>query len=497
MAGQSDNIITRAGNTTQSLATLRTAEFPLQYEKAIFEKYGRPWLMTDELRLTGRARSGYVKTRILRAWEEGRLLNDVGIASMTTPDGSGVSTCTIADVDWEASTHAVYIRPGFTLLFAKSDGTKLNYRIDSITPGTGVTVPTFVVKPISSSEKLVSGDETYFAGKRLQVGGYVSTQESGFPMEGLTVPLYERDFYPVILKEKFGIGGGQLALEKYQQVLGNGRTLLSENTFNSQFLLDYAEENAVMFGQVSDLSVTDTTRWTSSTQTATLTGTKGIYKWIESDGGILPWDGNTFGQADMYDMTDYLRSQNVAASVVNIYQGSQLARAVEASALDFVAATSGGTDFCRMVDQSYKGILSEPTVNGDFDKAKDYVLKLGGFRLIDLEGTTFQFKTMKCFSDPKTYKNSNMEYEALVIPMTDVKSYNINGELEMIPNVVIKYLNNNGEDRTRVVGNFNGMTGIVQYPIISQIDAHETCYLTEFLVEVMNANQLMLVRKNA
>lgn len=493
MAGQNNNLLTVAGNTTQALATLRTAEFPLRYEHAIFQKYGRPWLLTDEFRLSGR--TGKVDTRYLRAWEEGHLINDVGIASMTTPS-SGISTCTIADSDWENNTHKVYIRQGFSLLFPKADGTKLLYYIDSITPGSGATVPTFVIKPVNTSQELQAGDETYFAGKRIQVGGYISAQETGFPIEGITVPLYERDFQPIIVKEKTGLGGGQVAQTKYQQILGDGRMLLDESTYNTQFLFDYAEEFHFMFGNTSDLSVTDSTNWSSSNNAKTLTGTKGLYRWIEDLGGKQPWDGNTFGQADFYAITDYLRSQNVAASVVNIYQGSMLARAIEASSIDFVAATSGGTDFTRIVSESYKSIVNDPEFKGDFDAAKQYVLSIGGFRILNLEGTSFQLKTMKSFSDPMTYKNAGMEYEALVIPMTDVRKYDINGKLDMVPNVAIKYLNENGEDRTRVIGVFNGMTGL-SYPILSQIDAYETCYLSEFMVEVMNANQLMLIRKES
>jgi len=83
-------------------------------------------------------------------------------------------------------------------------------------------------------------------------------------------------------------------------------------------------------------------------------------------------------------------------------------------------------------------------------------------------------------------KNNDME-------VSDSYGYSA-GDKVKIPNVVLGYLNNNGENRTRMISQVGGVNGM-GLPVVDQFDDVRLFIKSEFMLIVNLPNQMMKIVK--
>ncbi len=122
-------------------------------------------------------------------------------------------------------------------------------------------------------------------------------------------------------------------------------------------------------------------------------------------------------------------------------------------------------------------------------------------------GITHQLCEVVSFDNANTYGvlDSYFRDAALVIPkslatvkadgmdVSDMYGYSA-GDKVKIPNVVLGYLNNNGENRTRMIGPVGGVNGF-GYPFTNQYDKVEMFIKSEYMLIVNLANQMLKIVK--
>jgi len=202
--------------------------------------------------------------------------------------------------------------------------------------------------------------------------------------------------------------------------------------------------------------------------------TKGYWNHLDDDGMKQNYSGS-------YNVTDFdaikvmLESQGVYDTSVAYFMGSDLWLQVENSLLGFTKEFSQGTDLTKRMD--------EIGVN---------------YKYFQKNGLTFMMKELKNFSDVQTYaSNSKYHYRdaGMIIPMNKatVMKGDGNGGKFQIDSVTLGYLNNNGENRRRMVKSFSGMNG-VGLPATEGWDQIQYGMMSEFMLIVAQINQAIMVR---
>lgn len=477
------------GSYNGDWASIYDIEFEPQVWREWYEAYGKGFKVFDWLRIPGQTVN--VKARELtsftdQAVERAVLLDAGGIpysghsAGATRAIALAASEYLDADGTTETTPYlrvgdSVYIDPLFTnkdvptKWFVKTVGT---YNSGSPTDGSifpyDVTVA--LTADVTGSTYLMVGPNNSGIG-----GGQPGPRRSGAT---------SNTFYTAITAETAEIKGGLNAEKLYRNDMDkSGKSVLwSKAQIEAEFYHDSGMDKEIFLGQVNtnttNVVITD---GDSASQAAK--GTKGLWHHVEDSGMEQSYAG-AYDLAYFDQIKDYLRSQGVTDTTVATLAGSNLYKQIENTVLDYIKAYSGGSDLM-------KGYGSVGFNTREFQK----------------NGITHQLCEVVSFDNANTYGvlGGYFRDAALVIPkslatvsadgmMVDDMYGNSAGDKVKIPNVVLGYLNNNGENRTRMIGPVAGVNGF-NYPFTNQYDAVKLHIKSEYMLMVNLANQMLKIVK--
>lgn len=196
--------------------------------------------------------------------------------------------------------------------------------------------------------------------------------------------------------------------------------------------------------------------------------TKGLWNWGKEVGQPLDYAGG-WDMSYFYDVKDLFLAKNVVAREAMFALGTDLLRSIEESNLDWIREYSGGSNLMRSADEL--GIETSR---------------------VKVNGILFQLHELMSFGNPLRYGNQtyNFSKNGIIIPEGQERSSYL-GKEELHPNFMIGYLNNNGENRRKIINVLDGTTG--RSTPTSRFDTSETYALTEMAAIVLRPEQLITV----
>lgn len=456
--------------TLSSIASMHDFAFPDQVKNKLYQRYGKGFTLVQMFRNMGREFE--MKNDYISAHELGsvhRTITTDGASGGGAGAGNTV-TITLSAADIDAQT-AYYPRVGFTIYHLHTDNLMYALQITAISAD---SPPVLTLKPFDST--LTVGVGGIATGTELMIGGSAFAAGTGQP-EPTSTGLYERDFYTTIAKESMGFDGPELAKERWEgkQVGGKSR-IWSRAYADTEFLLDLAEDCNFLMGEENTNSITQTTvrNFVGAANTDAVRSGKGLWKWCDEVAGTLNYGTGDFNLFDLDQIPVYQRSQGVTDGVAMLCVGQGLDLKLENSGLEFVKEYSGGSDFTRVVQRAF---------GGSEQRALDV-----GFRMFTKGGITYVLKVVDTFSNPKLFGVSTypMNDSGFAFPVSNVKDKKSG---LTIPNVSIGNFSNNGVARKRVIGVVNGMTGMMEYPVMTANDTIDMYMLSQRAIIALGVNQ--------
>jgi len=477
------------GSYNADWGSIYDIEFEPQVWQEWYQAFGKGFQIFDWLTIIGQTTN--VKARQItsftdQAVERAILLDAGGIpfsghtAGAVRPIALAASEYLDADGTTETTPYlrvgdSVFIDPVFTnkdvptKWFVKTVGT---YNAGAPTDGTifpyDITVE--LTADVTASSYLMVGPNNSGIG-----GGQPGPRRSGAT---------SATFDTAITDETAEIKGGVNAEKLYRNDLDkSGKNVLwSKAQVETEFYHRSGMDKEIFLGQVN----TNTSNVTVSDRDANSVaarGTKGLWHHVEESGMEQSYAG-AYDLAYFDQIKEYLRSQGVTDTTVATLAGSNLYKQIENTVLDYIKAYSGGSD---LID-GYNSV---------------------GFNVQQFmkNGITHQLCEVVSFDNANTYGvlDSYFRDAALVIPkslatvkadgmdVSDMYGYSA-GDKVKIPNVVLGYLNNNGENRTRMVHPVAGVNGF-GYPAVDQYDDVKLYIKSEYMLIVNLANQMLKIVK--
>ena len=224
---------------------------------------------------------------------------------------------------------------------------------------------------------------------------------------------------------------------------------------------------------------------TTMTETSSFGGTPTV----KSGFGFIQW-ADQLAQAKYYttsyDIDDFddnkllLQSQGITSKMCSMLCGPQIFLDLENAGLEWIREYSGGTNLLEA--QKNLGITIASIKKAGIEY---YPVELGSFA----NPTTFGVNV----SDTYIY---NYPTSALIIPM-ESNQVKMNGKDVSIPSMTLGYVNNNGEDRSRVVGIEAGPNKVFPTQFVANDkDGWKVHMFTEVMVICTNVNRWIYVRKS-
>jgi hypothetical protein len=488
----SSNIITPVTSNTYGGAYNAAwgSIYDIEFEPQVWQKwhqaYGKGFLVFDWLQIPGqtvsvkaRNLSSFTDQAIERAALLGAAIAYSGHAAGATRDFK-LAAAEYLDADGATET-TPYVRRGDSLFidprytnkdvptkwFVKTVGA---YGSGTPTAGTIFPYDTTVqlTADVPTASYLMVGPNNHGVGT-----GQPSPRRSGATSD---------TFYTAITAETAEIKGGVNAEKLYRNDLDkSGRNVLwSKAQVEAEFLHRAGMDKEIFLGQVN--ANTSNNVLTDGSANQAVRGTKGLWHWVESDGMEQSY-ASSYDLAYFDQIKEYLRSQGVTDTKVAILAGSNLFKQIENTALDYIKAYSGGSDLmngygvgANIRSFTKNGITNELCEVVSFDNANSYGVLDNYFR----DAALVIPKSLA------TVKSGDIEVD-------DMYGYSA-GDKVKIPNVVLGYLNNNGENRTRMIGPVAGVNGF-GYPFTHQYDKVELFIKSEYMLIVNLANQMLKIVK--
>ena len=480
---------TYGGSYNAAWGSIYDIEFEPQVWQEWYQAYGKGFLLFDWIQVPGQTVSVKARTitsRTDQAIERAALLGTTGILTAGHAAGATrdfyLAASEYLDADGETAT-TPYVRVGDSIFidprYTNKDvptkwGVMTVGTYNAGTPTNGTIFPYDITVTISANVP---------AGSYVMVGPNNSGVGGGQPgprRSGTT----SSTFYTAITAETAEIKGGVNAEKLYRNDLDkSGRNVLwSKAQVEAEFLHRAGMDKEIFLGQVnsntSNLVVTD-----RDSASVAMRGTKGLWHHVEEDGMEQSYAA-AYDLAYFDQIKEYLRSQGVTDTAVAILAGSNLYKQIENTVLDYIKAYSGGSDLMA-------GYGSVGATVQEFKK----------------NGITNQLCEVVSFDNANSYGvlDNYFRDAGLVIPRSlatvsstgmDIADYygNSAGDKVKIPNVVLGYLNNNGENRTRMIHRVAGVNGFGE-PAVDQYDDIRLFIKSEYMLIVNLANQMLKIVK--
>ena len=408
-----------------------------------------------------------VKARSITVFEEGDIERTVKLAGAIEVGDAGGSIEFTIHTDDRDDAGGVPLRENFGVVIPaayQTSGEDRIYVVTDITTYVVTAVPLSADGTVTESQISVEVP----ANTRLKIHASYWGPGTGQP-EGTTFDLYERTYYNTIAKESMGFEGGMGAIETWLvETKGGDPGIYIKGQEQVEFLMNKQISDHLFLGELNDnAALVQTSQAGGSNKRYSALG---IWNHALASGQELTYSGGEITDDDMADVDDLLRSNNVTSTEVMFWYGPVLSRAVENMNLKFIKEYSGGTDL--MITPQKLGV---------------------NIKYLTRNGITFAFKPVGDFRNPNRLGGSAYTFpqKGLMYPVSEAK-VEFQGKTDVTPTFQIGYLNNKGEDRTRIVRFLDGMTGKERIAV-SQYDVSNLYMLSEFIPLVFKPNQLITV----
>lgn len=311
--------------------------------------------------------------------------------------------------------------------------------------------------------------QTFPADGYLQVGHTSYARGSGQPA-ARQFGFYSDSFKTAISKETIAMHGGVQAQEMYFDVKSEGRIKgkWGMHFAKADFALDKQQSTNIWQGEensnTSNLTETDV-----DSASGTIKGTQGMWLHAEDNGSDHEYV-DTFTVRDLDAVDDLFKATGVMTTEASILVGHKLYKQIQDSAHDYIQTYSGGTD-----------LLTDNMSKVGFTASK-----------WERSGIVYKLCNLAELSNNQTYganQKNFWNYAGLVIPSEQVtvddtssSIYNSEGRLGgkvTLANVSLGYLNNNQENRTRIVTDVAGVNGM-GFKATEQYDRSQLFMLSEY-----------------
>jgi hypothetical protein len=472
-----------SGAWTQAWQSIYSFELVPQIWKEVFYIYGNSFDLFEFLNLMGNTMN--IKGRNLKIFEQAAIEKPITLADIGTGVGiaTGAAGATISfkisTADYDTNNNPP-LRVGDSILIPRAYQTntakEYEYRVMSVS-GTTNTL-TFVAMPFNKAGTSFTAAQIATA---VPIGTKLAVTRDSYGTgtrqpSGTTYGSLQRTFYSGINKETFALEGGMLAQENYLDyaLKGGGSGLYNRAFLQAEFLLNKKINHSLWTGEFNDnTSLVDTNKYNES---VAILASRGLLEWMQ----LLAQKQNYFDKyevADLDDIKPLMINNGVTAQDVLFGVGDLLYRDIENGAYDFIKEFSK-TDIMTKINEvgvEFKGIRKQ------------------SFRYL--------VKEFANLSNPNTYGlssyNDVFRSMGFMIPMGENKVM-IGDEQQpaKLGNLMLGYLNDKGENRQRVMGVVNGMSG-QSAPVMNDYDAIEGYMLSENMLVATKVNQMVLINKTA
>jgi len=409
-----------------------------------------------------------VASDTLTVIEEGAILNYI-LSANAIPAGNANAalTITVAAIGTEylLAVGDVVLIPGeYVNSAASTSPAKYQVTADN---GAGV----YTLRALNTAYQITT--EVPAATNLMVTGGNYSAGSSGGNAKH--IGKFSRTFNTAIKKAAFLIEGSMQSTKRYTDTMKNGQPgVFSEASMIADFLLSSYISDELLVGVVP--SANSSVTMVNSNNTATVVrGTQGLWPALEARGMSQTYVGD-YAISDFDDLADGFESQGVLSKSATFAMGGGLYRGVENSGLDFIKEFSGGTDLMKTMGEM--GIE---------------------FRRIKKNGIDTTIVKLDTFSNPMTYGLAAYDWKnsGFIIPNEYVMVKDVAGGKALeLANLTLAYKNYNGENRRRVFGLLNGMSGQSNAPVVTRFDEVRGEFLTEFMLIANKVNQMIMVTKS-
>jgi hypothetical protein len=469
-----DNTIRVEGNYNNTWLGIHSAQLKPQYLPELYKTYGRDFDILDFLWMP--SRKGLVPARTMKLWEKGNIKATITLnGAISTGSANADVTFKIAAGDYDASGNPAVRVWQVVYIPQKYQPSGFNvpapYQIVSRSGSAGDY--TFTARPQVSGSQIAVEVPT---ATKLSLGPIQMAPGSG-AVTGTTQAHFERSFTTTILREHVGFEGGIISQKNWEPIYNeNGVQMgvFNKGLIDMEFLLDDQLNNYIFLGTTNDnASLVQTSQFGGSNKV--LSG-DGIWKSLDESGQQL-WYSGAFQNGDYVTAKNLMESQGVSTAEIIFPMGSKLFDDTDQADLDYIKEYSGGSDLLRnMTELGFQA------------------------QVVKRNGVSFYKTKLKSLSNP--FSLGNDEYElsnaGFMMPTTKAKvSVGSMNNQVALNNVELRFLGGDGEDRTRVLGQFDGMNGYKQFKPLTAYDGTTLDMLTEPMVIFTNINQCIQVRKEA
>jgi hypothetical protein len=410
-------------------------------------------------------------TRTPKIFEKLEWENTLKINAAITTGAAGADISIVVHTDDRDAYGNVPIKVGDGIVIPgqnEATGEDRVYVIHTYVAGTY----TATASPLSADGNTITESQISVeiaAATTLKIHAYYTGTGTGMPA-GKNNYRVQRSYQTQIIKASKVFEGGTQALKWYEVPSETGAT---SAWFEGQDELELEHrkmcDDALFLGEINDNSTL--TEASQAGGTNKRLATKGIWNWGIEKGQELNYAGGAWDFSYLYDYKDLALANNVVSREAMMLMGTDLMREVEQSGLDWISTYSGGSDLFKASD----------SIGYDV-------------RRILLNGITFQLQEIKSFGNTLRYGNKNYNFTkyGIIIPEGDGMA-TVGGKDEKHPSFQIGYLNNNGENRTKILGVQDGTTGRTPNGV-NLNDLSTTYAQTELAAIVLRPEQLVTIR---
>lgn len=410
----------------------------------LFSKYGKQFDVLDWLRLSGQEIA--LNRDSITSFSQGARQRPAKILSTVSSITSGVIAFGLASTEYDANGDT-HLRVGDSLMvpgyhFGKTYD--VQFRVTTVpTDGNSDGAAT-------AHESIDAFTQNIATNQYIQVSSNAHGRGTDQP-SAKSRGFYSQTFYTGIYKETVDFAGGVPAQELYFPIpdTKGGTGTYGMAIADGEFSLDSQISEALFGGNSNANSLTETDAWSAS---AAVRSTKGMWMWAEDNAQDHTYV-DSFTVKDIDAVDDLFKTTGVLCTSAMIGVGHKLYGQVQDAAHDYIAEYSGGTD-----------ILTEGMSKLGFTAAK-----------WNRRGIDYKLVNFAQLSNHQTYGANAQNfwtYAGLVIPDEQVtvedrqggiyNSTGMSGGKVTLPNVAVGYLQNNGEDRKRVIQQVSGVNGMGQ-----------------------------------
>lgn len=465
-----DDNIRVAGNYTAKWLSIHSDLLRPVYLPKIYKTYGRGFDFLDFLQMAGK--NGLVAGRTVSLWEQGNIKSTITLASaIAAGDVGGNVTFKINAANYDSNSNPVLRTNQIVYIPASYQpaGVRVpqSYQVTGDDANTGDL--TFTAKPFNNGNAQIATEIPI--GTVLSLGPIMYAPGMGLP-QSTTQAYFKRSFYTALLKEALKIEGGFLSQQYWEPFEQDGKLMgyVNKLLMDTEFLLDDQINQYIGFGQANDNSaIVQTSAFGGSNKV--LSGV-GLWPALAASAQQLPYT-DAFDDGSYKVAKNFLESQGIIDSEVIMACGTDLFDDAEQADLDYVKEYSGGSDLLKNANT-----LGMPI-------AKTY-----------RHGITFNKVKLKSLSNPFSMGNAvyGLAKEGFIMPTTKAKvTAKADGSNPVyLNNIELRFLGKGSENRTRVLGELNGISGI-DGMAVNEYDGKVWGMLSEPMLLLTNVNQCISI----